>query len=142
VQRLHHLSADLAIDRLPELVRPEWSKALLCALTIFAGLAIAIVLTRSNSSPWLPAFSAMIATGYIGAMATRKNRTEFPNDLGTVADLARWVMIHKAGLATQQTTGWTRDQVAPRVREIVVNILGCESIYREDARFVEDLGLS
>jgi hypothetical protein len=35
-----------------------------------------------------------------------------------------------------------REQVAARVREIVIDTLCCEKSYREDARFVEDRGLS
>jgi hypothetical protein len=51
-------------------------------------------------------------------------------------------MAHKSNLATPVAGRWTREQVAARVREIVIGQLGCESRYREDASFINDLGLS
>jgi hypothetical protein len=52
-------------------------------------------------------------------------------------------VAHKPDLATglRSQNAWTREQVALRVREIVVEHLGCEAQYHEDALFVEDLGL-
>lgn len=74
-------------------------------------------------------------------MVTKGCCTEFPKGTTTVGELARWIMSHKADLANVTTQGWTREQVAMRVREIVIDVLCCEANYREDARFVEDLGL-
>jgi acyl carrier protein len=141
-QCLGQLSAELAITSLPELVRPDWLKTLLWVLALLAGFAAAISLGRLNSALWIPGMlAAMIAAGYIGATATKSRCTEFPKDVRTVGDLAKWVLTHKPDLATPEKTSWTREQVACRVREIVINTLGCESIYREDARFVQELGL-
>ena len=67
---------------------------------------------------------------------------EFPKELKTIGDLARWIMTHKADLPTATAPAWTRDQIAARVREIVVDVLGCKSNFSEDANFVKDLGLS
>ena len=141
---LQQLSAELAIESPPELVRPDWLKASLFMLACLAGLAAAISFVHSGlpySLLWLPAL-AVIAIGYIGEVATRRFRTKFPKDLATIGHLARWVMTHKPNLAGPNTTSWTRDQVAARVREIVVKTLACDPNYREDARFIQDLGLS
>jgi acyl carrier protein len=37
---------------------------------------------------------------------------------------------------------WSREHVAEVVRAIVVDQLGCENAYREDAHFVKDLGMA
>ena len=65
---------------------------------------------------------------------------EFPPLVATVGDLARWIMAHKPDLAGLVRGRWTREQVAARVREIVIEQLDCASSYREDASFVQDLG--
>jgi hypothetical protein len=106
-----------------------------------AGLITAVTLIHSRITAWPWALLAIVTTGYFGALATRNCKIAFPKELGTVADLSRWVMMNKGDLALPQTSSWTRDQIAARVREIVVQILSCESTYREDARFIEDLGL-
>jgi acyl carrier protein len=49
-------------------------------------------------------------------------------------------MAHKPDLAGLVRGRWTREQVAARVREIVIEQLDCASSYREDASFVQDLG--
>src|SRR5262249_42255527 len=140
--RLQQLSADLAIISPPELVRPDWLKALLLLLIALAGLIAFLSCANSKVPPWLSALLALAATVYVGVAATKPWRTEFPKELGPVGALARWIMTRKANLAAPEATSWTRDQVAARVREIVLNVLACESAYREDARFVQDLGLS
>jgi acyl carrier protein len=140
--RLQQLSAELAIGSQPELVRPDWMKSLLWALAFVAGIAATISLANWKLPIWLPGPIAMIAAGYLGAAATKSWRIEFPKGLRTVGELARWILTRKADLAIPEKTSWTREQVASRVREIVVDTLCCESTYREDARFVQDLGLS
>ena len=140
--RLQQLSVELAIESPPQLVRPHWLKTSLFGVTSIAGLAAAVPFTHSPIPFWLPTLAAAAATGYIGAVATRNFCTEFPKGLTNIGELARWIMTHKANLAAPQAPSWTRDQVAARVREIVVHILGCDSTYRQDARFIQDLGLS
>lgn len=139
---LQQLSAELMITSLPKLVRPDWLKTLLWGLALLAGFAAAVSLGRLNSPLWLPGLlAAAIATGYIGMAVTKSCCTEFPKDVSTVGALAKWVLTHKPDLAIPEKTSWTREQVVSRVREIVIYTLGCDSTYREDARFVEDLGL-
>src|SRR5262249_25433657 len=125
--RLQQLSAHLAIISPPELVRPGWLKALLLLLIALAGLIGFLACANSKVPPWLSALLALAATGYVGVAATKPWRTEFPKELGTVGALVRWIMTRKANLAAPETISWTRDQVAARVREIVVNILACET---------------
>ena len=126
----------------PGLVRSGWLKTALFAVASLSGLAAALACVNSIIPAWLPGLFAIALTGYAGAIATRRLRTEFPKGICTVRDLSRWIMTHKKDLAVPETTAWTREQVATRVREIVVDTLGCEATYREDAFFVKDLGLS
>ena len=83
---------------------------------------------------------AVIITGTLGVVATRSCRTEFPKGFRTAGDLARWIMEQKVDLANCGTKGWTREEVAAGVRKILVEILGCESRYHEDASIISDLG--
>jgi hypothetical protein len=115
---------------------------LLFAFSLLSGLATAVAFVGSPVPFWLPALVAAGLAGYIGAAATKSWRTEFPKELTTLGEFARWIMTHKPGLASAGTTTWTRDQVSARVRAIVVESLGCASTYREDACFIQDLGLS
>jgi acyl carrier protein len=140
--QLQQLAIALAIPHPPELIRPEWLKACLVAFVALAGMATAFCFARSAFPSWFTALLAVAAAGYLGAVVTRPLQRDFPKGLDTIGDLARWVMAHKTDLAIPETSAWTRDQVAARVREIVIEQLGCNANYREDARFIEDLGLS
>jgi hypothetical protein len=93
--QLQQLSAELAMHSHPELERPEWLKALLWGLALLTGLAVAISLAHSKLPVWLPSLLAAIATGYMGVAATENRRTEFPKELATVGEFARWIMTHK-----------------------------------------------
>lgn len=72
---------------------------------------------------------------------TRRWRSEFRASVRTVGAFAEWITAHKSDFALPSCRAWTRDQVRARVKEIVIEHLGCEEQYREDALFVEDLGL-
>lgn len=66
---------------------------------------------------------------------TRSLRYAIPWHIKAVADLITYV-------ESSDQIVWTRDAVAKKVRSIVIEQLGLkESAYREDARFIEDLGM-
>lgn len=77
----------------------------------------------------------------LGYWVTRPVHRAFPSSYSTVGQLAE----NLTGLAPKlfEPTGpaWTRAEVASAVRAIVVDFLDCEMTYREDAHFVEDLGM-
>ena len=79
--------------------------------------------------------------GFLAAAATRACRVNFPPQVTTVADLSRWIVAHKSDLASSTSGKWTREQVAARLRDIAIEQLGCAKTYREDASFVQDLGM-
>ncbi len=139
---LASVMTELGINRPPDLVRPNWLKALLLGGSVLAGLAAAIASIHAFNTLGLWGFMGVaILAGVIGIRLTKPMCTEFPRQLQTIGDLSRWVMTHKSDLANAVTSGWTRDQVVARVREIIVEQLGCKPDFSEDARFVEDLGL-
>lgn len=138
------IAAELNTGTLPELVRPTWLAALLGLGSIAAGTSVAIALgtTMSVTVAVLLGAAAAVGLGFASASATSGQRCEFPPGIATVGDLSRWIMSHKTdfgGVASDRR--WTREQVSQRVREIVVETLGCAGSYREDARFIQDLGM-
>ena len=140
---LREFEVELGIYSAPPLVSPSWLQLLLICLVIFGGLAAAFpVLVRFGTSVGIIAF--MLGAFVLGAMAVVFNRhfaTEFPTGISTLGDLSLWVKTHKSDLAVKCQKAWSREQVAARVREIVIKTLGCDNNYSEDARFIQDLGL-
>ena len=87
------------------------------------------------------AFITAAGTGFLARAATRACCVEFPPQEATAGDLSRWIVAHKTDLAASTPGKWTREQVAARIRDITIEQLGCAETYREDASFVQDLGL-
>jgi len=116
--------------------------SLLIVGTSFA-CAVAGFLACTGPAPVRCIVGVMVAGVFLFFVARTGTplKTEFPSGVSTVGDLARWVMMRKPGLAVPENTTWTREQIAAGVKDIVVRQLGCESSYREEARFIEDLGL-
>ncbi len=140
---LGKIASELAIKKPPELVRPKWVHAMLLGASLGAGTTFAIITFHALGAVSVWAFIIVaILTGGLAIWLTKPLCTEFPKNLQTIGDLARWVMSHKADLATPATPAWTRDQITIRVREIIIDVLGCKPDFSEDANFVKDLGLS
>lgn len=140
---LRKITSELAIKKPPELVRPRYVNAGVLGSSLAAGLGAgaACFPEWGSVAVWVFIIVAMLTAGLVIRL-TKPLCTEFPNDLQTIGDLARWVMTHKADLSNAVPSGWTRDQVTARVREIIVDVLGCKPDFSEDANFVKDLGLS
>ena len=136
----------LRTDPFPALVRPRWLVVLLTAPCLAAGFGVVVALLRlAPSLSWgTTAFAGAVSAvvlGYLMALATKNLRSEFPPLIATVGDLSRWIMTHKPDLTSPgPARHWTREQVAARVREIVIEQLDCANSYREDAGFIDDLG--
>ncbi len=140
------LAADLGTPPMPALVRPKWLVNLLAVCCIAVGIAVAVVIFRHGlrqhrTALFFTAMFTVVGSGYLAAAATRPFRSEFPPHLATVGDLARWVVAHKTDLPGATPGKWTREQVAARVREVVIEQLDCAQSYREDASFIADLGM-
>lgn len=61
--------------------------------------------------------------------------------MATIGDFSRWVVANGPELVKASPGRWSREQVSVNVRQIVIDTLGCEKEYREDAHFVKDLGM-
>lgn len=140
------LAADLGTPPMPSLVRPKWLENLLVVCCIVMGVAIAVLIFRHE--PWehrgalfSTALISAVGMDYLASATTRPLRNEFPPKLATVGDLARWIVAHKTDLAGSTPGKWTREQVAARVREVVIEQLDCAQSYREDASFIQDLDM-
>ena len=145
---LEELALDLNTDPLPALVRPQWLVGLLTLQSFVVGLIVGLFTfyeLAPGAKGWLPflaGLGAAVLTHVCAWLATARFCTDFPPLTATVGDLARWITAHKPDLAGASSGRWTREQVAARVREIVIDQLGCEKQYREDASFAKELGLS
>jgi acyl carrier protein len=140
---LQTVTAELKIKSPPFLVRPTWVVCLFTVLSVSAGLLIVVeLLPLFNIVSTILAIAVICVCGAIAASVTQPFCTEFPKKIQTVGDLSRWVMAHKSDLADATPTGWTREQIAARVREIIVDQLVVKPDFSEDANFVKDLGLS
>ncbi len=139
------LAAELETGPLPALVRPKW---------LVNGLAAICIVLAIVGSGWIfrhglwahrgamfgTAVALAAALAFLANAATKSCRFDFPPRLATVGDLSRWLVAHKTELAVTAPGKWTREQVAARIRDIVIEQLDCAPAYREEASFVQDLG--
>jgi acyl carrier protein len=140
------LASELKTGPLPDLVRPRWMVHLLTGVCLATGVGVMVVfhLLKPSVTAGRSLFAGGLTAsllGFFAWLATNFFRTEFPPAVATVGDLARWIMAHKTDLADATPGRWTREQIAARVREIVIGHLNRASTYREDASFIKDLGL-
>lgn len=133
---------DLEIKRPPEFVLADRVNVLLLVGPVLAGATVVYCAGQAMHSIGIWIFIGVaLATAGVAVRLTRPLRTEFPKNLQTVGDLAQWVMTHKSDLADATPTGWTREQITARVRDLIVEQLGVKPDFSEDANFVKDLGV-
>ena len=143
---LECLAAEIGTPPMPSLVRPKWLVNLLLVCCLALGLAAAVLLFRHGlwqhrGALFFTAILTAAGMGFLAAAATRACRVDFQPQVATVADLSRWIVAHKSDLASSIPGKWTREQVAARIRDIAIEQLACATTYREDASFVQDLGM-
>ncbi len=143
---MESISAELNVGPLPALQRPQALLQLSALVAIVLGVVTGVAL--HESVPDLGGFSAFLAGLAVAVLVqasvwvfTFPLCTDFPAIIRTAGDLARWVAARKPDLAGPKHGGWTREQVAGRVREIIVEQLGCAGAYDEDTA-LRDLGMS
>lgn len=133
------LASGFVADRWPDLRRPWWVKVPL-SLLVCALLAGVLKLHFDGVSVWISGlFALLIWAGAI--LATKPFCLEFPEDRATVGQLAEFLVAFGPKLFGTENRSWTRPDVAAAIREITIEELGLKpGQYREDARFVQDLG--
>lgn len=130
------MKSSLQAQRWPRLGRP--AGVLIALGVLFAG--VAVVPSFWGWPFWTRMLLAMMA--WSSAMTlTRPLCVEFRKDLATAGGLANYLVAAAPKIFEPQGREWSRADVAEAIRPIVITQLGLKpEQYREDARFVQDLG--
>lgn len=125
----HELKTAVRAQRWPTLVRPKWLTNSLCISCLCAYIALV------TQFYWLFALFCTILLAIMLYRGSKSWRTCIPPRYARLRELTYFALSSDSIL-------WTRDQVAVVIKKIVIEQLGLkESDYREDARFIEDLGM-
>jgi acyl carrier protein len=118
-----------------------WLGSLIVSSMLATG-TFGLVKTLSESIAWWLLNTALLTLilGSLGLSWLPLPKKALPVTRQTVGDLARFLTANDPGLLAAPPE-WSHERIALKVREIVGEVLGCEDRYREDARFVEDLGM-
>jgi acyl carrier protein len=154
IEDVRQISHEIELRKEIEFVRPTWLMSLILTVILSGGIVTAIFFAwnpvTSQNLFWrlvlmpLPiAAGALVAIifGWLAFLATRSMRIEFQPSVATVGNLSRWIVVNAPDVVKAQPGSWSREQVSEIIRQIVIDKLGCEKEYREDAHFVKDLGL-
>ena len=143
-QVIRQILDEIGVVTSPRFVRPGW----LIGLIFFGSLAIGISIVFLFLGWDIPINSPIIIVPFIAVVSawlalwlTTGMRYELDSSVATVGDLSRWIVARGSSFIAFESSQWTREQITARVREIVIDQLACKDTYREDARFVQDLGL-
>ncbi len=113
----------------PALSRPAW---LVASLWLLALGSLCVFTTLLH---WAIAASCSVLIGLAAIRSTRPSRCRIPARFSRIRKLVPFVV-------TSDAIAWTRDQVSSLVKKVVTDQLGLrEGQYREDAHFVNDLGM-
>jgi len=153
-EHVRRILDDMGLQKEIEFVRPNWLHRLILAVIFFGAITIAVLLAWHPihsptvfisflfGSPIASAVLFIVFFGWLAFFVTLPMRVEFRPSMKTVGHLSRWIVAHAPDLVKAPPGQWSREQVSENIRQIVVDALGCEKTYREDAHFVKELGLS
>jgi hypothetical protein len=132
----HNLGANAGTVQWFGLTRPMWLQVSLYALPL---VLFSFIAGRFGS--YFAALCAFALT-YCAVFMTRPFKTHFPRKQSRVRDLVRFSLLDNPQAISDKRRAWTRAQVAEVVREITLRETGIdERKYREDARFIDDMGV-
>jgi len=144
-QIIRQILDEIGVETDPRFVRPGWLIGSIFLGSLAIGISIVFLFLSwdipINSPIIIVPFIAVVST-WLALRLTSGMRYELDSSVATVGDLSRWVVARGPSFISLEPSKWTREQIAERVREIVIDQLGCKNTYREDARFVQDLGVS
>jgi hypothetical protein len=137
------LSQKIGTPVWPSLERPGWLQIIiwLCAILFAFWTILKIPRWESSLINFFTWIAACCAATWLGYFLTRPFASSFPQSHSTIRELVSFLVIRNPQVLKIDQKKWSREQVAAVIREIVIETLDCKN-YREDARFVEDLGLS
>jgi acyl carrier protein len=153
-ERVREILATVGLQKQIEFVRPArvihsiwWS--MLCggiAVTLFFAwhpiVSTSLATNLAFGSAVISGALFLATYGWLAFFVTRRTRIEFRPSMKTLGHLSRWIVANGPQLVDAPPGEWSREQVSENVRQIVIDSLGCEKEYREDAHFVKDLGMS
>jgi hypothetical protein len=129
----------------PKLIRSVLGDCLLLFSSIGIGVGTGIAISKVHSGlsllAWLAGFAVGIFALRLGDHLTGEMENTFPQSLRTVRGHVGWIVANAPPSIGALPGQWSREQVSEKVREIVIVQLACDN-YREDARFVQDLGMN
>jgi len=131
------LQSALGARTWPKLRRPAWLRHTLVvtvlALPILFFMYLYPIIGSEGAS--ILSIITMIIIGIILYKLTKSLRNTIPNHGGCVKNLIQYAQ-------TSSDITWTRHDISCLFRQVVIEQIGIkESQYREDARFIEDLGM-
>lgn len=152
-EHVRQILDDIGSGKEIEFVRPDWLHHLILTLNISGGIAAIVFLawhpvSSQNlflkfvfASPIVAFVLFLVVFNWLALLATRRMRIEFRPSMATVGLFSRWIVANAPDVVKAPPGQWNREQVSEIVRGIVIDYLGCEKEYREDANFVKDLGM-
>jgi acyl carrier protein len=135
---------EIQVSHDPQFVRPLWLIGVICIFSIVIGVGSALFVRHNDiplNTPVILVPMIAVVFCWFGLQMTKKFRYELDAPVATFGGMSRWVVAARPEFIAIEPGKWTREQIAIQVREIVVEQLGCEKAYDENARFIEDLGL-
>jgi hypothetical protein len=138
------IRSEIGPSTLPDLKRPMWLFSLLSVLTVLAFI-YAVIHAMNNFEAgsdlsFIFGLFLAIAVGYGGAIVTRPCKRHFLREYSCAGDLARYLMANSLHTFKKEKTGWTREQVAAVIREIVIDQAGTKD-FTEGSHFINDMHL-
>ena len=138
------IKSEVGASAIPNLARPIWLLSLLTFITILAFVyAAAYAWNNLDVRASVVIFfglSVAIAVGYGGAVVTRPLKRNFRRGYKRAGDLARYILLHSPHTFKREKRGWTREQVASVVREVIIDETGVKD-FTEDSHFIDDMHL-
>lgn len=137
------LTAEVGSRALPGLARPVWLFTLLAFITtgVFVCAAYYAGKNRGGGTSVFFGLGMAILFAYGSAIITRPVKQNFRRKYQSVGDIVEHLVSNSPHTFKKQSgSGWTREQVALVVREIVIDETGITD-FTEDSHFINDLHL-
>jgi acyl carrier protein len=139
-----HFQRALATSSLPPLEKPLQIRRMITLVVVGSSIAAGLGTAISTSSLLWGISVAFIAAALSNSLmerATASQAVTFGANAETAGSVAELLARCETASAAPPSGGWTRDEVRRLVRKIVVDHLGVEDTFSDDARFIDDLGV-
>ena len=138
------LKSQIGPAAIPNLARPMWLVSLLSLITLFAFISTVIHARNNlNVGTNFAFFFGLLVTlfvGFGGAVVTRPFKRHFRRGYECAGDLAKYLIMSSPHSFKVEKKGWSREQVALVVREIIIDEIGTKD-FTEDSHFIKDMHL-